>query len=137
MWTLIVLAGVALLGVVAWRRGIFKRLLGPSVSGPQLGGYPQGFAGGVGPNEQGANVGGQSAYGKVCNQVYRAGGQAAMSAPDPRVQVAGAAAQLAGPAICASHEYVADKVWDGSKWVAKNTASAAKSLYDNTLGKLF
>ena len=146
---LIVLAGLALLGIFAWRRGVFTGMFAPP---GQLGGYPQPFPGGLGPREQGpaGAAGGdtRSTFQKVCSGTLQAAGKVGMTTPDPRLQAAGAVAQVGGPAICAVHEYAAELAWDGTKYVAKGTASAAKStgkavggaaksVWNNTLGKLF
>jgi hypothetical protein len=157
--TLLIIAGLVLVGILAWRKGLLTRVFGPW--GTTTVGYPQPFAGGLGPAELGpaAPGGGGSTYSKACNYVYSTVGKAAQGAPDPRAQAAGVAAQVGGPAICAAHEWVADKVWDGTKWVAKGTASTvkavgsgvatgakavgsgvatgAKAAWNNTLGKLF
>jgi hypothetical protein len=146
MWTLIVLAGLALAGVFAWRKGLFNKVF--AAAPPRAVGYPVPFAGGLGPQEQGpagaAGGSGGSTYGKVCNAVYSTGGKLAAMSGDPRAQAAGVVAQVGGPAICAAHEWVAGKAVQGVKAVgsgvvtgAKATGSAAKSVFNNTIGKLF
>lgn len=134
IWTLIVVSGLALLGVLAWRRGLFAKVFPPPKLGQQL---P--FPGGIGANEYAAASpsGGKLTYGQACTAIYQTAGKVAIAVGDPATKVGGAAAVLGGPAICAGQEYVAGKVWDGSKWVASSTASAAKSAWNNTIGKLF
>lgn len=136
LWTLIVLAAVALVGILAWRRGLFAKVFPP----PNVPGLP--FPGGLGPKEMGPPA---VTFGSVCNAAYSTVGRAASQAPDPRVAAGGVAAQTLGPVICATHEYVAGKVWDGSKWVAKNAiapgakgvAKAGEKVWNATLGKIF
>ena len=136
--TLVVVAGLALLGFVLWKKGVlskFSAFLTPQKPGPTP---AQGVAGGIGPKEYGpAAPQGGSAYGRVCNEFHARTGQVLAQTQDPRAQAVGIATQIGGPLFCAGTEYAAEKAWQGTKYVGAKTGNAAKSAWDKTIGKLF
>ena len=71
LWALLAIAGLALVGVVLWRKGVFANVFGPPAGGFNTSpGMP------VGPNEYGAAApGGGSAYGRGLQCRLRPGGR--------------------------------------------------------------
>lgn len=130
--TLVVVVGLALLGFVLWKKGVFGKFaafLAPATGKPPN--QAQGVAGGIGPNEYGpAAPQGGSAYGRVCNEFHARTGQVLVQTQDPRAQAAGIVTQVGGPLFCAGTEYAAEKAWQGTKYVGTKTADAAKSLWN-------
>lgn len=140
IWALLVVAGLALVGVVLWRKGVFSNV--SQWLGAPPAGYNPAIGMPVGPTEPGAAAPqGGSAYGRVCNAAYSTVGKSLSQAPDPRAAAAGVVTQAAGPLVCAAQEYVGGKVIKGTVSTVKTAGGAvkdgAKAAWNNTIGKIF